>query len=57
MMGVAEIRKDVLGKAVDAAIDKNIARGLRQAYWLVFVSTVKWSTVVLPVWLIGKRLP
>lgn len=26
-MGVAEIRKDVLGKAVDAAIDKNIARG------------------------------
>ncbi|ARQ78092.1 serine hydrolase domain-containing protein [Oxalobacter formigenes] len=27
MMGVAEIRKDVLGKAVDAAIDKNIARG------------------------------
>lgn len=55
-MGVAEIRKDVLGKAVDAAIDKNIARGLRQAYWFVFVSTVKWSTVVLPVWLIGKRI-
>ena len=27
MMGVTEIRKDILGKAVDAAIEKNIAEG------------------------------